>query len=125
VEAIMILWKRAVVLGFLSWFVPFLISFAVFPVKEFNAPLFSTLMGLVLLFTVAALLKVYFRKRTVSTMEAALVGTLWLAMNLTFDYPMFSRGPMQMTAAAYYSEIGLAYLAIPIFAFGAARLVRQ
>ena len=121
----MVLWKRAALLGFLTWFIPFLISFALFPVKKSNAPLFSTLMSLLLLFTTAALLKVYFRHRTVSTIEAALVGMIWLMMNLAFDYPMFSRGPMQMAASAYYSEIGLAYLAIPIFAFGAARLVRQ
>jgi uncharacterized membrane protein YpjA len=125
VEEIMILWKRAVVLGFLSWFIPFLISLAVFPVKKSNAPLFSTLMSLILLFTAAALLKVYFRNRTVSTVEAAVVGTIWLLMNLALDFPLFSYGPVQMTVAAYYSEIGLAYLAIPIFALGAARLVRQ
>jgi hypothetical protein len=45
-------------------------------------------------------------------------------MNLICDYPMFAYGPMKMTAAAYYSEIGLTYLAIPAFAWGAARLAR-
>ena len=88
----MILWKRAALLGFLSWMIPFAISFLLFPLKKPNAPLFGTLMGLVVLLTAAALVSRYFSK---------------------------------MTAWGYYSEIGLSYLAIPIFAFGAARLARS
>jgi hypothetical protein len=42
----MILWKRAALLGFLSWMIPFVISFLLFPLKKPNAPLFGTLMGL-------------------------------------------------------------------------------
>jgi hypothetical protein len=121
----MILWKRAVLLGFLSWLIPFVVSFIVFPLKRSNAPLFGTLMGLVVLVTGAALLTRYFRKRPVSVYEALLVGTLWLSMNLVFDYPMFAYGPMKMTTWAYYSEIGLSYLAFPAFALGAARLARS
>ena len=121
----MILWKRAALLGFLSWTIPFVISFLLFPLKKSNAPLFGTLMSLVVLLTAAALLNRYFRNRPVSVKEAVSVGALWLAVNLVFDYLMFSHGPMQMTASSYYSEIGLAYLAIPIFAIGAARLARQ
>jgi uncharacterized membrane protein YpjA len=120
----MILWKRAAVLGFLSWMIPFVISFIAFPLKKANAPLFGTLMSLVVLLTAAALLSRYFRNRPVSVKEAVSVGALWLAINLLFDYAMFSHGPMQMTAWGYYSEIGLGYLAFPIFALGAARLAR-
>jgi uncharacterized membrane protein YpjA len=118
------LWKRAALLGFLSWVIPFLISFLLFPLKKPNAPLFRTLMGLVVLLTAAALLNRYFRNRPVSVSEAVRVGALWLALNLVLDYPMFAYGPMQMTVWRYYSEIGLGYLAFPIFALGAARLAR-
>ena len=121
----MILWKRAALLGFLSWMIPFAISFLLFPLKKSNAPLFGTLMGLVVLLTAAALLSRYFRDRAVSVSEAVRVGALWLAINLLVDYPMFAYGPMKMTVWGYYSEIGLAYLAIPLFAFGAARLARS
>ena len=121
----MILWKRAALLGFLSWMIPFVVSFLLFPLKKANAPLFGTLMSLVVLLTAAALLSRYFRNRPVSAGEAVRVGALWLAINLMLDYPMFAHGPMQMTVWAYYSEIGLAYLAFPIFAFGAARLARS
>ena len=52
--------------------------------------------------------------------EAAALGILWLAINLIMDYPMFAYGPMRMSAARYYSEIGSAYLLFPAFLAGAA-----
>jgi uncharacterized membrane protein YpjA len=106
---------RVVLLGFLSWLIPFAAGFLLFAVKKANAPLFSTLMYLVVLVTAGALLAWYFRKRAVSAGEAMLVGLVWLAINLVLDYPMFAFGPMKMTALAYYSEIGLAYLTFPLF----------
>jgi len=116
---------RAVSIGLLSWFIPFVVGFVLFPVKKANPPLFSTLMYLVVLATAGLLLLWYFRKRTVSFGEAAGVGTLWLALNLIFDYPMFAFGPMKMTPLGYYSEIGLVYLTFPVFALLAARMANR
>jgi len=121
----MVVWKRAVLLGLLSWVIPFAISCAALPVKRMNAPLFCTLMFLVELATAGVLLERYFRDRPVAISEAGLVGTLWCVMNLALDYPMFFYGPMKMTAAGYYSEIGLVYLTFPIFALLAARLAKR
>lgn len=121
----MILWKRAAWLGVVSWLIPFAAGFIAFPLKRVNAPLFETAMGLVVLATAAALLQVHFRGRAVSAKEAAVVGACWLALNLALDYPMFAYGPMKMTAAAYYSEIGAGYLAFPLFGLGAAGLARR
>lgn len=119
----MLRWTRALGLGFLSWFIPFAISFAAFPIKKSNAPLFATVMTLVVLVTAGVLMKIYFRARAPLLTEALLVGAIWFFVNLIFDYPMFAYGPMKMTAAAYYSEIGLTYLIYPLFALGAASLV--
>jgi len=116
---------RAVLLGLLSWFVPFVGGFVLFPLKKSNAPLFSTLMYLIVLVTAGALLGFHFRKRTVSVPEAGMVGALWLAMNLILDYPMFALGPMKMTPLGYYSEIGLVYLTFPLFSILAAWLVKS
>jgi hypothetical protein len=113
---------RAILLGLLSWFIPFVVGFLLFPVKKSNAPLFSSLMYLIVLVTAGLLLFWYFRKRAVSVGEAGLVGAVWLAINLICDYPMFAFGPMKMTPLAYYSEIGLVYLTFPIFAVMAARV---
>ena len=106
---------RAFLLGLLSWLIPFVAGFLLFPVKKSNAPLFSSLMYLVVLVTAGALLFWYFRKRVVRVGEAALVGAVWLGINLVCDYPMFAFGPMKMTPLAYYSEIGLVYLTFPDF----------
>ena len=111
---------RAFLLGLLSWLIPFVAGFLLFPVKKSNAPLFSSLIYLIVLVTAGFLLFWYFRKRAVSVGEAALVGAVWLGINLVCDYPMFAFGPMKMTPLAYYSEIGLVYLTFPVFAVMAA-----
>jgi hypothetical protein len=115
---------RAILFGLLSWVIPFVAGFALFPLKKSNAPLFSTLMYLVVLVTAGALLNFYFRKRAVSVRKSALVGAVWLAINLVCDYPMFAYGPMKMTPLGYYSEIGLVYLTYPVFAILAARMAK-
>jgi hypothetical protein len=120
----MIAWKRAVWLGLVSWIVPFVLSFLIFPLKKSNAPLFETSMALVELVTAGALYQIYFRGRAVLVREASLAGVLWLAINLILDYPMFAFGPMKMQVWAYYSEIGLVYLTFPAFGFWASRLAR-
>ena len=120
----MIAWKRAALAGFASWLIPFIISFLLFPLKRSNAPLFETLMTLVVLATAGALFPVYFRGRAVRAVEGLSVGLLWLALNLVMDYPMFAYGPMKMAAATYYSQIGLDYVTFPAFGFLAPRLAR-
>lgn len=118
----MIPWRRVALLGLLSWLAPFVISFLIFPLKKANAPLFETLMSVVTLMTAAVLLPRCFRNRAVTVRGAVLAGAARLAINLALDYPMFAFGPMKMDPGTYYSEIGLAYLIFPVFAFGAARL---
>jgi hypothetical protein len=120
----MFAWTRIVWMGLLSWLIPFLVSFLAFPLKKTNAPLFCTVMYLVVLVTAGVLLKLYFRKRRVSVSEAGWVGTLWMIINLILDFPLFAFGPMRMTPLGYYSEIGLVYLTFPVFAILAARLAK-
>jgi len=118
-------WRRAAGLGFLSWFLPFVFSFAVFPLKHASPALFDTVMALALIVTGALLARRYFRGGGAPRVaEAALLGFVWLAINLAFDYPMFACGPMKMTAARYYSEIGAGYLLYPAFLAGSAWVLR-
>jgi uncharacterized membrane protein YpjA len=121
----MVAWLRAVLIGLLSWLLPFGLSLCLYPLKKSNGPLFTTIMYLIELATAGLLFAWYFRKRMVRSGEALLVGALWLAMNLVFDYPMFAYGPMKMTVLSYYSEIGLVYLTFPMFAVLAAWLARD
>ena len=121
----MIAWKRAALLGLASWLIPFVISFVAYPLKKSNAPLFETLMTLIVLLTAGALFPRYFRGRPVAVPEALSVGLLWLAVNLVMDYPMFAHGPMKMSPSTYYSQIGLDYRKFPAFGFWASRLARR
>ena len=119
-------WKRALALGFVSWLLPFAFGFALFPLKQRNAPLFETLMALAIIFTAALLARPYFRDTGSHRMpEVAAIGFLWLAINLVLDYPMFAYGPMQMTPARYYSEIGTGYLLYPACLLAGAWVFRR
>jgi hypothetical protein len=120
----MIAWKRASLLGLASWLIPFVLSFIAYPLKKSNAPLFETLMTLIVLVTAGALFPRYFRGRPVSVREALSVGLLWLTVDLIMDYPMFAYGPMKMPLSTYYSQIGRDYLTFPAFGFCASRLAR-
>jgi hypothetical protein len=120
----MMLWKRAVPLGFLSWLIPFLVSFLIFPLKKVNPPLFEAVVSLVVVLVAGTLLYFYFRNKVIVLREAFVVAGLWLLINLILDYPMFAYGPMKRSAATYYSEIGVAYLLFPAVAFGAGLLAR-
>jgi hypothetical protein len=118
-------WKRALGLGFLSWLAPFVFAFAVFPLKQASVPLFDTVMALSVIATATLLARRYFRGGAAPRVgEAMLLGFLWLAINLVMDYPMFNYGPMKMTAARYYSEIGAGYLLYPAFLAGTAWVLR-
>lgn len=118
-------WKRAAGLGFLSWLAPFVFSFAVFPLKHASPALFDTLMALALVVIGALLARRYFRgDGAPGVAEAALLGFVWLAINLALDYPMFAYGPMKMAAAKYYAEIGAGYLLYPAFLAGSAWVLR-
>ncbi|HXK06555.1 MAG TPA: hypothetical protein VMS37_29435 [Verrucomicrobiae bacterium] len=118
-------WKRALALAFLSWLAPFVFAFAVFPLKHTSPALFDTAMSLAVVIVAALLARRYFRGHAAPRIgEAVLLGFLWLAVNLVLDYPMFAYGPMKMTAARYYAEIGAGYLLYPAFLGGAAWVLR-
>ena len=116
-------------LGFLSWLAPFALSFLAFPLKKANPSLFEGLMAVVLCVAAVVLQDAYFRTSAPRLAEAAPLGFLWAAVNLVCDYPMFAYGPMKMTAAQYYTQIGVDYAIYPailIFvAWGAERRRRQ
>jgi hypothetical protein len=109
--------RRALLYGFLVWLIPFVTSVCLFGIRKANRPLFESLMEIVLALCAAMFLNLYFRKVERRFLaEGALLGLLWCAMSILFDLPLFSHGPMQMPLAAYFSDIGVAYLMYPAIA---------
>ena len=106
--------RKALIFGFLTWLVPFLISVCIFPIRQSNRPLFESIMGTVVAMCAASLLNFYFRRvQRRYGWEGALLGILWCGMCILLDLPLFLFGPMKMPMAAYMSEIGFGYLMIP------------
>lgn len=103
--------------GFLTWVIPFVISFFFYS-KEgqpvIDIFLFKTIMIVVGSITGAILLVIYFKKLTDNYLkEGILVGIAWFLMNIILDILVLL--PMsKMPLGMYFSAIGLRYLVIPV-----------
>lgn len=103
--------------GFLTWLVPFVVSFFFFTPDRTLAieeGLFKSIMIVVGSLTGALLLVRYFKNVTSGyARHGMIVGLVWLAVNLALDFLILI--PMShMEVGAYLSQIGLRYLTIPI-----------
>jgi len=118
-------WRRALGYGFLLWLVPFVVAVALFSIRQSNRPLFESIMPVVLAACAMVALRLYLRRGAAPSLgESLLLGAIWTAISLLFDWPMFSAGPMKMTLAGYMSDIGAAYLLFPVLTVGAGFLLR-
>jgi len=108
---------KIVLFGFLTWVIPFVISFF-FYTKEGQAAidlfLFKSIMIVVGSITGATLLVIYFKKLTGNYLqEGILIGTAWFLINIILDILVLL--PMsKMPLGMYFSTIGLRYLIIPV-----------
>jgi hypothetical protein len=112
-------WKMALVLGFISWLIPFIIAILIYPIHELNRPLFESIMPVTISATIIALMYIYFRKIEKNYLkEGMILGIIWLVINIIIDLLMFSTGPMAMPLLDYIADIGVTYLMIPIMTIG-------
>ena len=119
--------RRALILGVLVWFVPFLVAFMIFPLRESSRRLFESIMPVALAAIVVVLAGSYFGRGTQASLrEGLLLGVLWLGISVVIDAPlMLLGGPMQMAIGEYLGDIGVTYLMIPVITSGmAAALAR-
>lgn len=117
--------KTALLHGFLIWFITFAVSFAIFPLRTSNRPLFESIMPVVLAGCTMFFANRYHRKRPQAPVqEWYRLGLVWLAMNWLLDAPLFSGGPMKMTVTEYFADIGVTYLLIPVIVIGVGQLLR-
>jgi hypothetical protein len=108
--------RYTTLLGFVSWLVPFAVSFFfVDRTGQFIIPqlLFKSLMVVIFGGLGTALLVVAFRRVTPSAQSGLALGCYWLAINLVLDFAILV--PLvQMPVTTYIFDIGLRYLLIPI-----------
>ena len=106
--------------GFLIWLFTLLFSMFLFPLKTSWPVMFESIMPVVLTIFTVVFLSAYVRRLdSFLPKDGIRLGLVWLAMNLLLDLPLFSFGPMKMSLANYFADIGLTYLIIPAITVGA------
>ena len=107
---------RIILFGFFTWLIPFVAAF-LFYTKEgkqlIDVLFFKAIMVAVGSITGAVLLILYFKKVSKNYLnESIIVGLSWLAINWLLDILILL--PMsKMSFSAYFTQIGLSYLALP------------
>lgn len=111
---------RAVLYGFIVWLIPFVVAFAIFPLRESARPLFESIMPVAIALAAVTLGIAYFRRvRHGYVREGLLLGVLWLVISVLIDAPlMLLGGPMRMSLGQYVADIGVTYLMIPVITTG-------
>ncbi|MFH1684940.1 MAG: hypothetical protein ABH983_01415 [Candidatus Micrarchaeota archaeon] len=108
--------------GFLLWLVPFLTGF-LFVDMEGNFTVdeifFKSIMIIVGSFTSVVLAINYFKDvKKDYVKEGTVVGVIWLIINLGIDLFFVFGGFFPMTVEKYFTDIGIRYLAMPIYTIG-------
>lgn len=111
--------KTALLYGFLIWLVPFAVSIPFFSRNGellVDILLFKTVMILVGSLIGAFCLVRYFKHVKANLVrEAIIIGLVWFTMSIVLDLIILVV-INDMALSAYFIEIGLRYLTIPIFA---------
>jgi hypothetical protein len=106
---------KMIAYGFLSWAIVFAGAMAMFPWRAYNRPLFESSIAVILAATTALLGAAYFGRRpNIRARDGLVLGIVWVAINLLLDLAAFSAGPMKMAPGAYFTDIGVTYLMIPV-----------
>ncbi len=113
-------WGRAIRLGVLTWLIPFVVAFLVFRWRESNRALFESVMAVTVTGTAIGLGLAYLRRcPTAGAREGLSLGVVWFTICVLVDAPlMLLGGPMHMSVGAYFGDIGLTYLSIPLVTWG-------
>ena len=112
--------------GFLVWLIPFIVSVLIYPLKESQAPLFESIMPVIITASVVVFFMLFLRKPESRSLKAwIIVGIMWFLLCFLLDLTMFIWGPMKMPFTAYIKDIGLTYLIIPIISYGFGRIIQE
>jgi uncharacterized membrane protein YpjA len=108
--------------GFLTWVIPFVVSFFFYDktghLLIVDIFLFKSIMIITGCLTGVVLLALYFKNINEKYLyHGILIGIVWLAMNWILDFLILV--PMaKLSLYDYFAQIGLRYLIIPIISIG-------
>ena len=113
-------WGKAIGLGVLVWFVPFVVAVMIFPLHEPSRPLFESLMAVTVTVTAVGFGLLYMKPVARGFLgEGIRLGIVWFVMAILIDAPlMLLGGPMKMGFGQYVADIGVTYLCIPAVTSG-------
>ncbi len=114
-------WRKATLLGFLVWLIPFTVSFIAFPLKETWRSLFESIMPVTVSIVVVACAAIYLRRvDKPSFKDGGRLGLLWFTICVVIDLPLMLNPPINYTLLEYAADIGLTYVMIPVITVGMA-----
>ncbi|MFH1684427.1 MAG: hypothetical protein ABIA67_06060 [Candidatus Margulisiibacteriota bacterium] len=101
--------------GLIVWVVPFISAIPLLGLMDTNLIFFKTLMIIIGGITSAVCAALYFDKIKKDYLkEGIILGLVWLAVNWLLDFAALL--PLsKMPYGQYFAEIGLRYLAMPVF----------
>jgi len=121
-------WKKTLFYGLLSWIIPFALSVLFYSsdgVLSIDVFLFKSIMILVGSLVGLMLLVGYFKRVDSAFLrEGILIGSIWLVMNWVFDFIFFAL-VKKMDIVAYFFEVGIRYLTIPIYSIAIGFLLKK
>lgn len=119
---------KIILLGFMSWLIPFAASFLFYkPGGELMVPYATFKSAILIIGTMSGcyLLFRYFKHVDHDfIMNGIVVGLSWFAINILFDVIILI--PMMKTSfTSYFMSIGLGYLAIPVISIAMGSLLNR
>ena len=112
-------YARILLFGFLVWLIPFLVSVAIFPLKQAGSPLFETIMPVALTLVCVVFALLYFNGLKANFLRAGIwLGVVFLVVSVVIDLPLMLPAPIQMPFADYVMDVGLTYLIYPVITIG-------
>jgi hypothetical protein len=120
---------KILVYGLLIWLIPFIVSFLFVDAQgNFMIPetFFKSIMVVSGAFIGVILAVRYFKDvKGDYVKEGMILGAVWLIINLAIDLVFVQAGFFKMSVTAYFTDIGLRYLSIPIYTIGLGYALKQ
>lgn len=110
--------SKQILFGFLTWLIPFVFSFLIWPLHDSMLSLFKSIMIVFGAITGVIFIVVYFKKISSGYLRDGItIGFIWLAINIILDLIVLV-GLFKTPTKDYFIDIGIRYLMIPIITVG-------